>query len=153
MNWWSLLRERYAGTWRWGGGGRGSSWRSLAAGEGTTRQGPLWHADGIFFFFFYNCCQPHLYILLSSYRCCAVFSAASPAQPGGTFTTVLYGQIICNIKALMMTMELLLLQLWDCNALTNRRQRYMATHTVAQKRLLLCHFWHYRTVFLLLLTQ
>lgn len=33
--------------------------------------------------------------------CC--FTAAYPAQPGGTFTTVLYGQIICTIKALMMT--------------------------------------------------
>ncbi len=80
VHWWSQLREI---CWHlevsWGGGvcreWRGvllspaeSSWRSLAAGEGTTRQGPLWHADGNF----YNCCQPHLYILLSSYRCCAV---------------------------------------------------------------------------------
>lgn len=37
---------------------------------------------------------------LQMLRC---FTAAYPAQPGGTFTTVLYGQIICNIKALMMT--------------------------------------------------
>lgn len=78
-----------------------SSWRSLAVGEATTRQGPLWHTDGNF----YNCCQAHLYILLSSYRCCAVFTAASPAQPGGTFTTVLYGQIICTIKGFNDDME------------------------------------------------
>lgn len=47
LNWWSLLRERYAGTWMWGGGGGAgvilssaeSSWRSLAEREGTTQQG------------------------------------------------------------------------------------------------------------------
>lgn len=45
LNWWSLLRERYAGTWMWGGGGgvihssAESSWRSLAEGEGTTQRG------------------------------------------------------------------------------------------------------------------
>ena len=89
----------------------GGSWQRERARPGRD------HCDTpmeLFFFVFYNCCQAHLYILLSSYRCCPVFclffylfflffTAASPAQPGGTFTTVLYGQIICNIKALMMT--------------------------------------------------
>lgn len=37
---------------------------------------------------------------LETLRC---FTAAYPAQPGGTFSTVLYGQIICNIEALMIT--------------------------------------------------
>lgn len=76
-----------------------SSWRSLAAGEGTTRQGPLWHADG-------NILQlpsGSFVCFIKQLQTLRCFTAVYPAQPGGTFTTVLYGQIICNIKALMMT--------------------------------------------------
>lgn len=73
--------------------------------------------------------------------CC--FTVAYPTQPGGTFTTVLYGQIICNISALMMTWndsfwrrpewlsitELRCATIADTN---NREQRHMAKYTVGR---------------------
>jgi len=106
-NWWSLLRVSYAGTWRWrrrGGGDRVCSILLRAAGGAWQWEGARPGSDhcDAFMEFSDNCCQAHLYILLSNYKCCAIL-LLYPAQLGGTFTTVLYGQIICTIKALMIT--------------------------------------------------
>lgn len=89
---------------RAGGEGR---WEQLERLGSKRGRDPLpTHGDApvempFFFFFFYNCCQAHLYILLSSYRCRSVLLRPVQLGPLGTFTTVLYGQImiICNIEA------------------------------------------------------
>lgn len=74
--------------------------------------------------------------------CC--FTAAYPAQPGGTLTTVLYGQIICNIKALM-TWNYSCINYRIANVLTKAEDSDAWLNTpwisdVCVKRLLLCHF-------------
>lgn len=74
----------------------GEAWRR---GEGTTRQGPRWHSDG-------NTLQlpsGSFVCFIKQLQTLRCFTAVYAALPGGTFTTVLYGQIICNIEALMTT--------------------------------------------------
>lgn len=89
----------------WGGWGclcsrllraAGGAWQQ---GEGTTRQGPRWHSDG-------NILQlpsGSFVCFIKQLQTLRCFTAVYAALPGGTFTTVLYGQIICNIEALMTT--------------------------------------------------
>lgn len=92
VNWWSLIREWHAGTWRWGeererGEGAGGARQRERARPGRDR------------------CDKEIFTTAVGLICIfykAVTDAASAARSDGAFTTVVYGQIISNIQALMM---------------------------------------------------